>query len=72
MSGRNEPNIDLNGTLAANPFQPAVLKYPKQSDLSGMSQFADFIQKKCSAVGPLKPSFAPFNGACKSAGLVAE
>src|SRR5437867_6251294 len=52
---RNDPNVRLNGPVAADSFKFLFLKDAQERDLHFRRQFADFIEENRSAIRRLKP-----------------
>ena len=72
MRGGDDPHVDVDRLLAADPLHPAVLQDAQHADLGGRRQLADLVEKQGAAVGPLEPTAAGFHGAGEGAPLVAE
>ena len=53
---RNDPNVRLNGPVAADSFKFLFLKDAQERDLHFRRQFADFIEENRSAIRCFKPS----------------
>ena len=65
MRGGNNPNIALNGLVAANSFKAALLQYPQQFDLHGHAHVADLVQKQSAALRHLESTLATVDGTGK-------
>src|SRR5262245_23066977 len=58
-SGRNEPGIDVDRRVASKPFDRAFLNRSQQFCLKCDWEFSDFVEKKTSTLGLLKPADTP-------------
>jgi hypothetical protein len=56
VAGRDDPDIDLDGTVTARSLEFAVLDDPEQLALQLQRHSADFIKKKGAAVGLFQKS----------------
>ena len=69
LGGRDDPDIDLDGGGAADPFELLRLKHPQQAHLGIARQLPDLVKKDGPFVGPLEapplrsmaPVKAPFS-----------
>src|SRR6202011_2099522 len=58
ISRSNDAHVDAPRPVNSDRLKFAVLQHPKQLGLHRQRQLADFIQKKCPAVGQLKAANA--------------
>src|SRR4029434_7511695 len=72
VRGRDDPDVDANGTLPADANHLAVLYDAKQPHLRGESELANLIQEQGPAIGLFEPPLAPRHGTGKRTLLVAE
>lgn len=51
VSGRDQPEVNLQRFRAAQPFEFLILQYPKQLRLQLQRNFSNFIQKQRPVIG---------------------
>ena len=72
VGGGDDAHVHLDGAVAADAFQFALLEHAQQFGLDGGGNLADFVQQDGSAVGQFEPAFAFVESAGKRALFVAE
>ncbi len=72
MRSGDDPDVDADGTLAADAHDLAVLDDAQQADLRRQGELADFVEEQRAAVGLLEPALAARGSAGERALLVAE
>ncbi len=69
---REEPNVDGDGVVRADPHDLSAFDHPQEFDLGGHRQVADLVEKEGAAVGEFESSLASSVRAGESAAFVAE
>ena len=59
IAGRNQADIDLHGSAAAQSLEGAILQHPQQFGLQLERELADLVEKQRAAIGDLEPSALP-------------
>ncbi len=59
IGGRNQSDIDLQSSAAAQSLEGAILQNPQQFGLQLERQLADLVEKQRAAIGDLEPSALP-------------
>ena len=72
VSGRDDPYVDRNRFLPAEPLDLAFLQEAQQARLAFDRHVADFVEKQRAAVRRFDPARAPLVRAGERAALVAE
>src|SRR5262245_42070734 len=68
----NDANVDLLRTVSANAFALPLLQDAQKRHLRVRRQFADFIEKDCSAVGQLELALSSLHRSREGAALMPE
>ena len=55
LGGTDQPNIDLNRLVAADPLKDSLLQHTQELYLYDRRDFSDFIKKERPPVGHFKP-----------------
>ena len=58
VGGRDDPDVDATGAVAADPLDGQILNRPQQLGLRRQRQVRHFVQKQRAAVGVLELSAA--------------
>ena len=72
VGGGDDADIHLDGAVAADAFEFALLQHAQQLGLDAGRNFADFIQQNGAAVGQFKAAFAFVQRAGEGAAFMAE
>ena len=72
VGGGNDPDIDVNGLVAADPFKGFLFQDAEQFGLNFHADFADLIEKDGAAVGLLEAADPLFVRTGERAFFVAE
>ena len=63
VGGRDQPDVDLDRLVRADPDDLAALQHAQQLDLGGQRHVADLVEEQRAAVGVLEPALAVAVGA---------
>ena len=72
VGGRNQPEVHVDGAVAAQSFEAAFFEHPQQLGLRDQRQIANLVQQERAAVGQLESAGLAVVGAGERALLVAE
>src|SRR5467141_3227791 len=72
MRCRDQANVDMNGLVAAQPFELLFLQRAQQLRLQLWADVSDFIQEQCAVIGKLETAAFLHQGAGERALLMSE
>src|SRR5437660_6266693 len=72
MRCRDQANVDMNGLVAAQPFELLLLQRAQQLGLQLWANVSDFIKEQSAVIGKLETAALLHQGASECALLVSE
>ena len=72
VGGGDDPDVDLDGGVGANPLELALLEDAQQLGLGAQRHLADLVEEDGALVGAFEAALAHGHGAGEGALLVAE
>ncbi len=72
MGGGDDPHVDMQLVLPADPLEAPILQNAQQAHLHGRRELANLIEEQGAAVGALEPTFALSGSAGEAAARAAR